>query len=57
VHWLAESDELLEELRILGGHDDDLAHDPTRPPPSSAGPAQHPGNRSTDRSQDPHRDR
>ena len=30
VHWLAESDELLEELRILGGHDDDLAHDRTR---------------------------
>lgn len=30
VHWLAASDELLEELRILGGHDDDLAHDRTR---------------------------
>jgi transposase len=30
VHWLADSDELLEELRILGGHDDDLAHDRTR---------------------------
>lgn len=30
VHWLAASDELLEELRVLGGHDDDLAHDRTR---------------------------
>jgi hypothetical protein len=30
VHWLTASDELLEELRILGGHDDDLAHDRTR---------------------------
>jgi transposase len=30
VHWLAGSDELLEELRVLGGHDDDLAHDRTR---------------------------
>ena len=30
VHWLTESDELLEELRILAGHDDDLAHDRTR---------------------------
>lgn len=30
VHWLAHSDELLEELRVLGGHDDDLAHDRTR---------------------------
>ncbi len=30
VHWLADSDELLEELRVLGGHDDDLAHDRTR---------------------------
>jgi transposase len=30
VHWLAASDVLLDELRILGGHDDDLAHDRTR---------------------------
>ena len=30
VHWLAHSEELLEELRVLGGHDDDLAHDRTR---------------------------
>lgn len=30
VHWLAQGEELLEELRILGGHDDDLAHDRTR---------------------------
>lgn len=30
VHWLAENEELLEQLRILGGHDDDLAHDRTR---------------------------
>lgn len=30
VHWLVASDELLEELRVLGGHDDDLAHDRTR---------------------------
>ena len=30
VHWLTESEELLEQLRILGGHDDDLAHDRTR---------------------------
>ncbi len=30
VHWLAEDDELLEQLRLLGGHDDDLAHDRTR---------------------------
>lgn len=30
VHWLAVGDELLEELRVLGGHDDDLAHDRTR---------------------------
>lgn len=30
VHWLAENDELLEQLRILGGHDEDLAHDYTR---------------------------
>jgi transposase len=30
VHWLAENEELLEQLRILGGHDEDLAHDYTR---------------------------
>jgi len=30
VHWLTADDELLEELRVLGGHDDDLAHDRTR---------------------------
>ncbi|MDX6718684.1 MAG: hypothetical protein QOJ63_938 [Solirubrobacteraceae bacterium] len=30
VHWLADDDELLHELRVLGGHDDDLAHDRTR---------------------------
>ena len=30
VHWLQTNDELLEELRILGGYDDDLAHDWTR---------------------------
>ena len=30
VHWLIESEELLEQLRILGGHDEDLAHDYTR---------------------------
>ena len=30
VHWLAAGDELLEELRVLSGHDDDLAHDRTR---------------------------
>ena len=26
VHWLAESEEILDELRVLGGYDDDLAH-------------------------------
>lgn len=30
VHWLADSDELLDQLRVLGGYDDDLAHDRTR---------------------------
>lgn len=30
VHWLSENEELVEQLRILGGHDDDLAHDRTR---------------------------
>lgn len=30
VHWLTAGDELLEELRVLGGYDDDLAHDRTR---------------------------
>jgi hypothetical protein len=30
VHWLTANDELLEELRVLGGYDDDLAHDRTR---------------------------
>jgi transposase len=30
VHWLAASDEVLEELRILAGYDEDLAHDATR---------------------------
>ena len=30
VHWLIESEELVEQLRILGGHDEDLAHDYTR---------------------------
>jgi transposase len=30
VLWLAENDQLLEQLRILGGHDEDLAHDYTR---------------------------
>jgi transposase len=30
VHWLVEGEEILEQLRVLGGHDDDLAHDRTR---------------------------
>ena len=30
LHWLAVSDETLEELRVLGGYDDDLAHDVNR---------------------------
>lgn len=30
VHWLAESEQILDELRVLGGYDDDLAHDRTR---------------------------
>ncbi len=30
LHWLTAGDELLEELRVLGGYDDDLAHDRTR---------------------------
>jgi transposase len=30
VHWLIESEELLGQLRILGGHDEDLGHDYTR---------------------------
>jgi len=30
VHWLTPSDELLQELSVLGGYDDDLAHDRTR---------------------------
>src|SRR5579875_2728096 len=30
VHWLTQSEELLDELRVLGGYDDDLAHDRTR---------------------------
>jgi transposase len=30
VHWLTEGEELLEQLRVLGGHDEDLAHDYTR---------------------------
>lgn len=30
LHWLERPDDLLEELRVLGGYDDDLAHDRTR---------------------------
>ena len=30
VHWIADSEEILDELRVLGGYDDDLAHDRTR---------------------------
>ena len=30
VHWLADNNELLDDLRVLGGYDDDLAHDRTR---------------------------
>jgi transposase len=30
LHWLEVSDETLEQLRVLGGYDDDLAHDVTR---------------------------
>jgi transposase len=30
LHWLQVSDETLERLRVLGGYDDDLAHDVTR---------------------------
>lgn len=30
IHWLTEGDELLQELSVLGGYDDDLAHDRTR---------------------------
>lgn len=30
LHWLQVSDETLEQLRVLGGYDDDLAHDVTR---------------------------
>jgi transposase len=30
VHWLTAGDHFLEQLRVLGGYDDDLAHDRTR---------------------------
>lgn len=30
VHWLAAGDDVLEQLRVLGGRDDDLAHDRVR---------------------------
>ena len=30
LHWLEVSDETLEQLRVLGGYDDDLAHDVNR---------------------------
>src|SRR5215216_4570989 len=30
LHWLQVSDETLERLRLLGGYDDDLAHDVNR---------------------------
>jgi transposase len=30
LHWLTAGDDVLDELRVLGGHDDDLAHDRTR---------------------------
>jgi transposase len=30
LHWLEASDETLERLRVLGGYDDDLAHDVNR---------------------------
>jgi transposase len=30
LHWLEPSDETLERLRVLGGYDDDLAHDVNR---------------------------
>jgi transposase len=30
LHWLELSDETLERLRVLGGYDDDLAHDVNR---------------------------
>jgi transposase len=30
LHWLQVGDETLERLRVLGGYDDDLAHDVTR---------------------------
>lgn len=30
LHWLEASDEALEQLRVLGGYDDDLAHDVNR---------------------------
>ena len=30
LHWLEVSDETLERLRLLGGYDDDLAHDVNR---------------------------
>jgi len=30
LHWLEVSDETLERLRVLGGYDDDLAHDVNR---------------------------
>src|SRR5215216_3187122 len=30
LHWLEGSDETLERLRLLGGYDDDLAHDVNR---------------------------
>jgi hypothetical protein len=30
LHWLEAADETLERLRVLGGYDDDLAHDVNR---------------------------
>jgi transposase len=30
LHWLEVDDEVLERLRVLGGYDDDLAHDVNR---------------------------
>jgi hypothetical protein len=35
LHWLELGDETLEQLRVLGGYDDDLAHDVNAPPTGS----------------------
>ena len=36
--WLQVGDETLERLRVLGGYDDDVAHDGQTAPPSATEP-------------------